>query len=39
MSDDHHYDLVGYKMWAERGFDDPEDVRGSSLGGEPIVAR
>jgi hypothetical protein len=20
MSDDHHYDLVGYKMWAERGF-------------------
>jgi hypothetical protein len=20
MTDDHHYDLVGYKMWAERGF-------------------
>jgi hypothetical protein len=20
MSDDHHYNLVGYKMWAERGF-------------------
>ncbi len=20
MSDDHHYDLAGYKMWAERGF-------------------
>jgi hypothetical protein len=20
MSDDHHYDLRGYKMWAERGF-------------------
>ncbi len=21
MSDDHHYNLVGYKMWAERGFE------------------
>ncbi|HEY0710160.1 MAG TPA: sialate O-acetylesterase [Polyangia bacterium] len=21
MTDDHHYDLTGYKMWAERGFD------------------
>jgi Carbohydrate esterase, sialic acid-specific acetylesterase len=20
MSDDHHYDLAGYKLWAERGF-------------------
>jgi hypothetical protein len=20
MSDDHHYDLTGYKLWAERGF-------------------
>ena len=20
MADDHHYDLVGYKMWVERGF-------------------
>jgi hypothetical protein len=20
MSDDHHYDLTGYKMWAERAF-------------------
>jgi hypothetical protein len=21
MSDDHHFDLTGYKLWAERGFD------------------
>jgi hypothetical protein len=21
MTDDHHYNLVGYKLWAERGFD------------------
>jgi len=21
MSDDHHFDLTGYKMWAERGFE------------------
>ena len=21
MSDDHHYNLTGYKLWAERGFD------------------
>ncbi len=28
MSDDHHFNLVGYKMWAERGF---EIMRGKNL--------